>query len=202
MLCLGAHADDIEIGCGGTILRLLQEYPLAHIVWVVLSASGERAAEAERSAESFLVPARSKAVFVETFRDRYFPDQFAQLKDFFFEIARRCAPDIVLTHRLDDRHQDHHLVAELSWNTFRDQIILEYEIPKYEGDLGRPNVFFPISEELCRRKIDGVWDAFPSQHGKRWFSKDTFWATLRLRGLECNSESGLAEAFEARKMIL
>jgi LmbE family N-acetylglucosaminyl deacetylase len=202
ILCLGCHADDVEIGCGGALLRLLAEHPQARVWWVVLSAPGLRATEARRSAERFLAGASDSQIVVGDFRDRYFPYQGEQVKDFIHGLARDAAPDMIFTHHREDMHQDHRLVAELTWNAFRDHLVLEYEIPKYEGDLGRPNLFVPLDRELCQRKIATLLEEFPSQRDKPWFTEDTFWALLRLRGLECNSPSRFAEAFHASKIVV
>ena len=206
ILCLGCHADDIEIGCGGTLLKLIEQHPQAQVHWVVLSAAGERATEARASAAKFLKFAASSNVVIADFRDRYFPFDGERLKDFVHAQAdafpRRAQPDIVFTHRREDMHQDHRLVAELTWNAFRNHLILEYEIPKYEGDLGQPNVFVPLTEEQCSIKIDTIYDSFPSQQAKPWFTKDTFRSLLRLRGLECQSPSGYAEGFYCRKIVM
>ncbi len=200
VLCLGCHADDIEIGCGGSMLRLLNQQPGIEVWWVVLSGNPERAEEAQESAATWLAEAGQQQVICGDFRDRYFPAQWAQIKDFVHGIAARVEPDIVFTHRRDDDHQDHRLLGELTWNAFRKHLIWEYEIPKYEGDLGQPNVFLSLDEAICRRKIELLGDAFPSQQDKPWFTADAFWALLRLRGLECNSPSRFAEGFYARKM--
>ncbi len=202
LLCLGAHADDIEIGCGGTVLRLLAEHPNVQVHWVVLSACDERADEATRSAEVFLGSAGTQNLVLHTFRDSFFPYEGAALKQFFDELSQAIVPDVVLTHRLEDRHQDHRLVAELTWNTFRDHLILEYDIPKYEGDLGAPNVFVPLGQTTCHQKVETIVETFVSQNTKPWFAKDTFWSLLRLRGLECNSPTHLAEGLYCRKMTL
>jgi LmbE family N-acetylglucosaminyl deacetylase len=202
VLCLGCHADDIEIGCGGTVLRLLDEHPGIEVWWVVLSGEPERAEEARRSADAWLASAGSRQVLFGNFRDRYFPAQWTQIKDFIHGIAERFTPDLVFSQRRDDVHQDHRLLGELTWNAFRNHCIWEYEIPKYEGDLGQPNVFFSLDEATCRRKIELLGDVFPSQKSKPWFTADTFWALLRLRGLECNSPSRFAEGFYARKVRL
>jgi LmbE family N-acetylglucosaminyl deacetylase len=202
ILCLGAHADDIEVGCGGTMLRLLSEHPGLRVVWVVFSARGSRNQEAVQSAESFLEQAGDVQVLVKSHRDGYFPAHYARIKDEFFEIRERCRPDLVFTHRLEDRHQDHRLLAELTWNTFREQGILEYEVPKYEGDLGQPNVFVPLTEVVCRRKVDLLWQHFQSQHSKPWFVRETFWSLLRLRGMESKAEESLAEAFHCQKILI
>ncbi len=202
ILCLGAHSDDIEIGCGGTVLRILEENPDAEVFWVVMGASGQRADEATASAKSFLARARQKEVIVKEFRDGFFPYIGAEIKGFFEELKRRCAPDLVLTHCRNDLHQDHRLVSELTWNTFRNHLILEYEILKYDGDLGTPNVFVPLTESLARRKVGILLDSFRSQLKKNWFTEDAFLAILRLRGLECNAPAKYAEAYHARKLVL
>lgn len=202
ILCLGAHADDIEIGCGGTILKLLEQHPQASVHWVVLSGDHVRKAEAQISAERFLAAAHHRDVFVEEFRDRYFPAQYESIKEYIHELTAQVQPDVVFTHRREDLHQDHRLVAELTWNAFRNHLIFEYEIPKYEGDLGQPNVFVPLSEEICERKIDTIYDAFASQRDKPWFTKETFRSLLRLRGLECQAPSGCAEALYCRKLVI
>jgi LmbE family N-acetylglucosaminyl deacetylase len=202
LLAVGAHADDIEIGCGATILRLAAEHPGLSVDWLVLSGHGDRAGEAADSAAAFLAGAGATRVMVEGFRDGFFPYDGGAVKERFERLKAEVAPDLVLTHRLEDRHQDHRLVAELTWNTFRDHLILEYEIPKYEGDLGRPNLYVPVGQEHGERKVELLRKCFPSQAGRSWFSDDTFWATLRLRGIECNAPGRYAEAFQARKLVL
>jgi len=199
---LGAHSDYIEIGCGGTVLRILEENPDAEVLWVVMGASGQRADEATASAKSFLARARQKEVIVKEFRDGFFPYIGAEIKGFFEELKRRCAPDLILTHCRNDLHQDHRLVSELTWNTFRNHLILEYEILKYDGDLGTPNVFVHLTESLARRKVGILLDSFRSQLKKNWFTEDAFLAILRLRGLECNAPEKYAEAYHARKLVL
>ena len=202
LLAVGAHADDIEIGCGATILRLAAEHPGLSVDWLVLSGHGDRAGEAADSAAAFLAGAGATRVWVEGFRDGFFPYLGGAVKERFEQLKAEAAPDLVLTHRLEDRHQDHRLVAELTWNTFRDHLILEYEIPKYEGDLGRPNLYVPVGQEHGERKVELLRKCFPSQAGRSWWSDDTFWATLRLRGIECNAPGRYAEAFQARKLVL
>ena len=201
ILCVGAHSDDIEIGCGGTVLKLVRANPDLKVHWVVLSAEGDRAEEARTSTERFLDQAPNHEVEVASFRERYFPYQ-SQLKEFFDDLGTRVHPDLVLTHHGGDAHQDHRVVAELTWNTFRDHLILEYEIPKYDGDLGRPNVFVELDEDLAGRKVQAILQGFPSQAEHFWFSEETFMGLLRLRGVEARSASGLAEAFHARKLVL
>jgi LmbE family N-acetylglucosaminyl deacetylase len=202
LLVLGAHADDIEIGCGGTILRLVEDGQVDRLTWVVLSGNEPRAAEARNSASAFLEGARESRVIVTDFRDGFFPYSGPGVKEFFEDLKQAVQPDLILTHRRTDQHQDHRLVAELTWNTWRNHVILEYEIPKYEGDLGSPNFFVPLSRDTCERKVELLLKNFPSQASRRWFTADTFWALLRLRGLECNAPSGFAEGWYARKLML
>lgn len=200
VLCLGAHSDDIEIGCGGTILRLAQQYPHCVFHWVVFSANGVRAQEAQRAATLF-AGAALKGPLLKDFRDGFMPFLGGEIKAVFEEL-KKVSPDLIFTHNRDDAHQDHRLLAELTWNTFRDHLILEYEIPKYDGDLGRPGVFVPLDSELCEKKVQYLMDTFASQRSKRWFQSDTFFSILRLRGIECNAPSGYAEGFYTRKLVL
>ena len=201
ILCLGAHSDDIEIGCGGTILRLLAANPNLEVTWVVFSSSAARALEARNSADLFLEQARQKEVIVKDFRDGFFPFDGVEIKNF-FEGLKRVSPHLIFTHRREDAHQDHRLIAELTWNTFRNHLILEYEIPKYDGDLGHPSVFVPLATEIHQKKVRNLMDVFQSQHVKHWFEPETFHSVMRLRGMECNSPSGYAEAFYCRKLLL
>jgi LmbE family N-acetylglucosaminyl deacetylase len=201
VLCLGAHADDIEIGCGGTILTLLERDPALTVTWVVFSAEGARAGEARASADTFLASAAKREVVIHDFRDGFFPYTGGAIKEAFEELKARLSPDLVFTHYRHDLHQDHRLIGELTWNTFRDHLVLEYEIPKYDGDLGVPNFFVPLEAASSRRKIDIILRTFRSQASKRWFSAELFGALLRLRGMECNAPSDHAEAFYCRKMV-
>jgi LmbE family N-acetylglucosaminyl deacetylase len=201
LLCIGAHSDDLEIGCGGTVLSWLQSSTPVHVTWVVLTARGDRAAEARASADALLQPAASREIVLGDFKDGFLPSQYEAAKSFFESVKRRGAFDVVLTHRLEDRHQDHRLAAELTWNTWRDHVVLEYEILKYEGDLGQPNVFVPLSAEVAQRKADHLMRHFGSQRSKDWFSGDNFLALARLRGVECRAPDGFAEAFHARKLV-
>src|SRR4029077_18266657 len=185
-LFLGAHSDDIELGCGGTILSLLDQGQELEVWWVVFAASPVRRLEAESSAEMFLRGAVKKETIVRDFKESFFPYIGSEIKACFEELKRTINPDVVFTHFRDDLHQDHRLISELTWNTFRDHLILEYEIPKYDGDLGSPNVFVPLDPSLGRRKIEAIMTGFPSQVGKRWFDEDLFRSMLRLRGMECN----------------
>ena len=202
LLCLGAHADDIEIGCGGLILSLIERHKDVEVDWVVFSAPSERSREARRSADLFLRGARRKRVLVKRFRDGFFPYDGARIKAVFEVLKRELNPDIVLTHYRDDRHQDHRVLSDLAWNTFRDHLVLEYETPKFDGDLGIPNCFVPLDQETCARKVKYLIAAFGSQRDKHWFSADTFMGLMRLRGVECRSLDGYAEAFYARKTVV
>ena len=201
ILCLGSHSDDIEIGCGGSVLRLLSSYSNLKFVWVVFSSSVERKREAQASAELFLKDAKQKEIIVKDFRDGFFPFQGSEIKNF-FEGLKGVSPDLVFTHSRKDAHQDHRLIAELTWNTFRNHLVLEYEIPKYDGDLGQPNFFIPLEQDIYQRKIRYLTEAFESQRAKRWFAPETFLALMRLRGMECVAPSGYAEAFYCRKLVL
>jgi LmbE family N-acetylglucosaminyl deacetylase len=201
ILFLGCHSDDIEIGCGGTIIRLAHEFPDCRFHWVVFSALGPRKAEAERGAALFAGSERLTAPVLKSFPDSFMPFVGADVKAAFEEL-KTIAPDVVFTHNRHDAHQDHRLIAELTWNTFRDHVILEYEIPKYDGDLGQPGVFMPLELEICQRKVQYLMDAFASQRSKRWFQPETFLSLMRLRGMECNAPSGYAEAFYCRKLVV
>ena len=202
ILCLGAHSDDIEIGCGGTVLRLAEQYPDCLFHWVVFSAIGIREAEAKHAATLFVRPDKLKDLLLKTFPDGFMPFVGAEVKLVFEELKKSSPPDIIFTHNRKDAHQDHRLIAELTWNTFRNHLILEYEIPKYDGDMGQPNVFVPLERELCEKKVSHIMDAFHSQQTKPWFQPDTFHSLLRLRGMECNAPSGRAESFYCHKLVL
>jgi LmbE family N-acetylglucosaminyl deacetylase len=200
ILCVGAHCDDIEIGCGGYVRRLLREHPAAQVRWVVFSGNEEREREARAAAADFLTGAGAAQVDVLDFRESFFPDQWAAIKEHFEVIRRDFEPDCVLTHHQKDRHQDHRVLAELAWNTFRNHLILEYEIPKYDADLGRPNVFVPLSQADAAHKVRSIREHFRSQSERAWFDEETFWALLRLRGLECNAPEKFAEGFHVSKL--
>ncbi len=202
VLCLGAHADDIEIGCGATILKLLKEQPDLSVRWVIFGGNDVRRDEAIASAQLFLKSAGHRDIIVKDFRDSYFPCQLEQIKDFFHELASDTAPDLIFTHYRHDAHQDHRVVSELTGCAFRNHFVLEYEIPKYDGDLGRPNVYSPVDEVIARMKVDNTLGEFKSQRDKPWFTQDTLWALLRLRGVECNSPTSFAEAFHGRKISI
>jgi LmbE family N-acetylglucosaminyl deacetylase len=199
VLAIGCHADDLEIGCGGTILTLTRMRPGLDVTWVVLAASGARAGEANASAEQFLAGAGATDVRIHDFRDGFLPYVGGAVKEI-FEGLKDAEPDLVLTHTRHDLHQDHRLACELTWNTFRDHLILEYEIPKYDGDLGTPNVFVPLDDELVDLKLRLVRSGFPSQGGKHWFDDELLRSIMRLRGMECAAR--YAEAFTCRKLRL
>jgi LmbE family N-acetylglucosaminyl deacetylase len=201
-LCLGAHSDDIEIGCGGTLLRLLQERPGSSVLWVVFSASAEREAEARGSAGEFLAAAAGSEVVVHHFKESYFPSLVSDIKDAFEQLKQSIQPDLVLVHRRNDEHQDHRVLAGLVWNTFRNHQVWEYEIPKYEGDLGSPNLYVPLTREVADRKVDILLRRFKSQAGKSWFRADTFHGLMSVRAVECNAAEGRAEAFYVRKLVV
>lgn len=202
VLCLGAHADDIEIGCGGTLLKLIEQDPNVSVRWVVFSATPPRAREARRSAGVFLKNAGAKQIVIKGFRDSYFPFMGERIKKFMQQLGREVAPDLVFTHHRRDLHQDHRLIAELTWNAFRNHLILEYEIPKYDGDMGAPNAYVHLDKAVAERKVRHICDTFKTQKSKQWFGADTFLALLRLRGLESNAPSKYAEAFYCPKMLL
>ena len=202
VLCIGAHSDDLEIGCGGTILELAQRPVALNVTWVVLSGVGPREQEAKKSAQRFLKGSQRRDIRVAGFRDGYFPSKHAEVKDYFETLKKDMSPDLIFTHAGQDLHQDHRLVSELTWNTFRDHMILEYEIVKYDGGLGSPNAFVPISKANCRRKVRLLMQGFSTQRSRRWFSEDTFTSMLRIRGVECNAPDGYAEAFYVRKLVL
>ena len=202
VLAIGAHPDDIEIGCGGALMRLVADGAVAEVCWVVLSGERERAAEAKASATAILGDVPDHQVIQREFADGFFPYDGREIKRFFEELKSDLAPDLIFTHQRHDLHQDHRLCCELTWNTFRDHLILEYEVPKYDGDIGRPNLFVPLDDELRQRKIDHLMMYFGSQVRKRWFKEDLFSGLLRLRGMECNSPTSFAEAFYCRKAVL
>jgi len=201
ILCLGAHCDDIEIGCGGTLLHLKAAIPQVKFHWVVFSANGLRAQEATTAAELFTAGCQKQIVLKEH-RDSFLPYSGGVVKDSFEEMKGQVNPDLIFTHWSGDAHQDHRLISELTWNTFRTHLILEYEIPKYDGDLGRPNVFVPLDVPFYETKVDYLFQAFASQQGKPWFDRQTFLGMMRIRGMESNSLSGYAEAFHARKLVI
>lgn len=202
ILCIGAHADDIEIGCGGTILKLLRTHPGSRVVWVVLTARGERRKEAVKSAAEFLRGAESTKLVTKSFRESYLPYQGREVKKYFDTLPHVIDPDLIFTHCRHDLHQDHRIVCELTWNTYRRHQILEYEIPKYDGDLGQPNIFVPLPDDISQTKVKLLMEGFATQRSKRWFTEDTFYGLLRIRGVESPKSTKYAEAFYGRKMAL
>ena len=202
VLCLGAHSDDIEIGAGGTLLSWLDQGIRLDVHWCVLSGIDERGSEARASADDFLATAANRAIEIMNFRDGFFPEQGHQIKNWFEALKDRVNPDVILTHRRDDAHQDHRQVARLVWNTFRDHLILEFEIPKWDGDIALPNLYVPVAARLMRRKVDLLVAHFGSQRSKHWFDAETFLGLARLRGMECRADERYAEAFVARKLSL
>lgn len=202
VLCLGAHSDDIEIGAGATLLSWLDQGIRLDVHWCVLSGAGDREHEAKASASNFLAEAASRQIEVMSFRDGFFPEQGEQIKIWFETLKQRVDPDVILTHRGDDAHQDHRQVSRLSWNTFRDHLILEYEVPKWDGDMGRPNLYMPVSAAAMRRKVELLMTHFGSQRSKQWFDAETFLGLARLRGMECRAPERYAEAFVARKLSM
>lgn len=202
VLCLGAHCDDIEIGCGGTLLELLSRHSLVNVYWQVYASTPTRKTEAVAGAQEFCAKAESLQIEILEFRDGYFPYEGAAIKDTFEKTKSVFSPDLIFTHYKDDLHQDHRIVSELTWNTYRDHIILEYEIPKFDGGLGSPGVFVPTSVDHTKRKSEILLSCYETQAQRSWFSNSTFEALMRLRGIECNSDSGYAEAFYSRKIVL
>jgi len=202
LLVIGAHSDDIEIGCGGTIRRLVQDAPDLDVFWMVMSAHGGRSDEAHASAEAALSSVANRQIRIHSFRDGFLPYEGPAVKEQFEQVKAEFQPDAILTHYGRDAHQDHRLVSELTWNTFRDHLVLEFEVPKYDGDLGKPNFFVRLDEEHARGKVAHLMQHFPSQHGRRWFTEDLFLGLMRLRGMECNAPQGYAEAFYCRKAVI
>ena len=202
ILCLGAHCDDLEIGCGGTILRLVKEMKGANFHWVVFSSDDQREKEALGSANDFLKGAGRRTIAFHRFRNSFFPYQGAEIKEYFEALKRDFHPDLIFTHYRNDLHQDHRMINELTWNTFRNHLILEYEIPKFDGDLGAPNFFVQLDAAVCRSKARKIFKHFKSQRDKQWFTEDTFLAIARLRGVESNAPGRHAEGYYCRKMVV
>jgi LmbE family N-acetylglucosaminyl deacetylase len=200
ILCLGAHPDDIEIGCGGSILKLISNYNV-EVNWIVFSASGERKKEAKESAYKFLEECNKKNIIIKDYEENFFPYEGKKIKEYFYEI-RDYNPDLVFTHFKNDAHQDHRIINELTWNTFRDNSILEYEIPKYDGDISNPNLYIILDKKLCEKKIKYIRDSFLTQKSKHWFNEQTFWSILTIRGIESKSSTKYAEGFYANKIVL
>jgi LmbE family N-acetylglucosaminyl deacetylase len=202
VLCIGAHSDDIEIGCGGSILTLLERQAPVNVSWVVLGASGRRIDEAYESARRFLSGANRRTVSVKGFKDSFFPYTGVEIKQYFEELKRITAPDVIFTHCRQDLHQDHRLVSELTWNTFRNHFILEYEIVKYDGDLGAPNCFFHLTKRVAQLKTKHLLDVFSTQSNRDWFTENAFMSLMRIRGIESNASDEYAEGFHCRKIVI
>jgi len=202
VLCLGAHSDDIEIGCGGTLLRLLANNPNLEVMWVVFSSGRERRTEALKSAKQFLLLAKRRIITVKNFEGSFFPYSGREIKTFFEKLKKQFSPDLIFTHYRNDLHQDHRIISDFTWNTWRHHLVLEYEIPKYDGDMGVPNAFVPLSEAIVRQKVRILMETFKTQRTKQWFSEDTFRSLARIRGIECDSPDRFAEAFYCRKATI
>lgn len=202
VLCIGAHCDDIEIGCGGSIIALQQRHPECRIHWFVLTSTPARRDEAAAAAQAFVQNSSRGEVFIGKLPDGLLPAHFTQVKRQFEDVKRDVVPDLVFTHHGSDRHQDHCLVSQVTWQTFREHMIWEYEIPKYDGDLATPNMYVPLSAAIAQEKIEVTMRSFPSQTSKSWFKAENFSAVMRMRGVECRAESGFAEAFHCRKLVL
>jgi len=201
ILAVGAHCDDIEIGCGGTLLKLFDQYPIRHIKWIVFASTPQRKVEAMTSAKAFLKDVPSADIRVLDYRDAFLEQSKFEIKEIFESVKKDFDPDLVFTHYRADRHQDHRLLSDLAWNTFRSHLILEYEIPKYDGDLGIPNCFFHINPTHANKKVDILLESFVSQQAKHWFDKETFLSLMRIRGMEAAAKERYAEAFHVRKLI-
>ena len=203
ILCLGAHCDDIEIGCGGTILSLINRYSNLSITWIVFTSSEKRKQEATLGAQKFTKGADNLNLRIYGLRDGFLPYSGLEVKEIFEEVKNEIdTPDLIFTHYRNDLHQDHRKINELTWNTFRNHLILEYEIPKWDGDLGVPNAYWSLSKDICEQKIRLLQEVYNSQLNKTWFTDDLFWSLMRLRGMECHSDSRFAEAFYTRKLLL
>lgn len=202
VLCLGAHCDDIEIGCGATLLRFAEEYPAAEIRWVVFSSDARRAAETSRAAKMLFGQEHRTDIVFKEFRNSFFPYIGLEIKEYFEQLKREIQPEVIFTHYRQDLHQDHRVISDLTWTTFRESLILEYEVPKYDGDIGQPNFFVPISERFLKRKVEMLMRCFETQAKKHWFSPETFTGLMRLRGIECRAADGYAEGFHCRKIVL
>jgi LmbE family N-acetylglucosaminyl deacetylase len=202
ILCLGAHCDDIEIGCGGSILKWAGFGKDAEVYWVVFSSDDRRGQEAIRSAKDFLKGFRRKEIAINRFRNSFFPYEGGEIKEYFEQMKKEFSPDVVFTHYRHDLHQDHRLISDLTWNTYRDHLVLEYEIPKYDGDLGSPNLFVHLDGGIVRSKTRKIMNHFRSQQDKAWFTPDTFLSLMRLRGVESNSPGRYAEGYYCRKIAI
>ncbi len=202
ILALGAHCDDIEIGCGGTLLKLIEDYPIAHIKWLVFASNERRKQEAVDAANMFLEDVSDKEIKVFSYRDAFLPHSSLEIKEEFEQIKHQFNPDLIFTHYREDRHQDHRLISDLTWNTWRNHLILEYEIPKYDGDLGHPSLFVHLGKRQVEKKIHILQKCYDSQAKKHWFDEETFKALMRIRGMESANADKYSEAFHVRKIIL
>lgn len=202
VLCIGAHCDDIEIGCGATLATLARGEAEAVVDWVILSGTEQRQGESRAAMRALLGDAARGQLLFGDFEDGRFPAEYGRLKDFFEELKSLEVPDLILTHERDDRHQDHRICNEMVWSTFRDQVVLEFEIPKWDGGLGNPSVYVPVTREAAGLKVDALLSCHGSQRHRDWFTRSTFESLMRLRGIECRATAGLAEAFHARKLVL
>jgi len=202
LLCLGAHSDDTELGCGGAILTLLEQHQGSRVVWTVFSGTAERAGEARQGAARLLAAAGKSEVSVLGFRDGFSPSEIAGIKETFEALKKHASPDVVFTHYNRDSHQDHRILSELTWNTFRNDLILQYEIPKYDPDLGNPNLLVPLERATAAAKGAVLMETFANQRDRTWFEPSTFNGLMRLQGMQCAAPSGLAEGFYAPKLCL
>ena len=202
VLCLGAHCDDIEIGCGGSILKLIKSQQINSIVWITFCSNQVREKEAFDSANSFLADVKNKKIIIRDFKDGFLPYIGFDVKEEFEKLKQEIQPDLIFTHYRHDLHQDHRLICDLTWNTFRNHFILEYEIPKYDGDLGTPNLFLVLDDDIVKQKLDIIFENFKSQYTKEWFSRETLTSLMKLRAVECQAARKYAEAFYNRKTIL
>jgi LmbE family N-acetylglucosaminyl deacetylase len=201
IICFGAHCDDIEIGCGGTLLSMLQKFKNVEVYWVVFSSDPKRGEEARASANMFLKHAKGKTIEIKKFRNGFFPFDGGEIKEYFEMLKDKFSPDLIFTHYRMDLHQDHRTVSELTWNTFRNHLILEFEIPKYDGDIGTPNFFVPLHPSICKNKVITILKTFKTQVNKHWLTEDLLYSTLRIRGMECVSKTNFAEAFYCKKLL-
>jgi LmbE family N-acetylglucosaminyl deacetylase len=199
VLALGAHPDDIEIAAGGTLLSLAERHPGLHVRYVVMTGTPERQVEARAAARAF-TPGAELEVETYDLPDGRLPAVWGQVKEIMADLARSVRPDVILAPSPADAHQDHRTVGEIVPTAFRDQLYLGYEVPKWDGDLARPNTYFPLTDATARRKVELLDKCYPSQHGRDWWDEETFLALARLRGIECRSR--YAEAFTSAKLIV
>ena len=199
VLALGAHPDDIEIAAGGTLLSLAERHPGLHVRYVLMTGTQERQLEARAAARAF-TPGAELEVELHNLPDGRLPAVWGQVKEILAVLARSVRPDVILAPSPGDAHQDHRTVGELVPTAFRDQLYLGYEVPKWDGDLARPNTYFPLSDEIACRKVELLDKSYPSQRGRDWWDEETFLALARLRGMECRAR--YAEAFTCAKLVI